>query len=136
MKRPKSGDKLDRLQQAALDDLLALSDEELRSELIQDGEDINGIACRMRFAIQQKLAEEKRKRLNAARGSFRSGSSSPEPPARPPLDRIKEMVRAAFQAKPALRVAYRDGQSKSEVDWKSMYDDLVELGEIQSEQGD
>lgn len=136
MKRSKAGDKLDRLQQAVLDDLLSLSDEELRSELVQDGDDLSGIASRTRFAVQQKLAEEKRKRLSTARDLLRSSGGPPKPATRPPLDRIKEMVQAAFEGKPSLRVAYREGQRKSEADWQSMYDDLVDLGEIRPEQDD
>lgn len=130
MNQPKASAKLALLQDAALDDLLQMSDEELIREAVEDGEDPKALAASLRESVAQKLTAIRRQRLQDAQRKLHSATAKPAVVSRPPLERIKEIVMSAFQADPTLRLAYRDGKTQSETDWQSLYDDLVAVGSI------
>lgn len=132
MKSANSDSKLAKLQKAILDDLLGLSGEALRQELLEGGEDPNRIVSQMREGIQASLAKERRKRLKVAREKLCSPATARNTPViRPTLDQIKEIVQAVFQRDPSLRLAFREGKRQSESDWQSLYDDLIAIGGIE-----
>jgi len=129
MNQPKASAKLASLQDAALDDLLRMSDDELIREAIDDGEDPQALAAIFRESVAQELAAARRQRLQGAQRQLHSARAKPVV-SRPSMERIKEIVTSAFQANPNLGLAFRGGKKQSDGDWESLYDDLVSLGAI------
>lgn len=137
MNNTRVGNKLVKLQQAVLDDLLVLSGEALRQEIIEAGEDPDRLANQMRESVHTALASQRRKRLQAAREKI-SLRATPHNAStiRPAIDRIKEVVLVVFERDPALRIAFREGKRQSEADWQSLYDDLIAIGAIEPNDSD
>lgn len=74
-------------------------------------------------ALRQRLGQAK------ARMTVRP-VQRPGQPARPPLERLKQLIHEAFASDRSLGLAFRDGKRQSDADWESLYDDLVALGKI------
>ncbi len=117
-----------RMQDAALEDLLQASDQEILKEAAEDGKDLRGIAAALRERIATEMAQARRSRLvkareqlDARRGSYRAAR------VRPPLQQLKQIVTETLRNAPAAGVAFREGQRLTEADWQSMYDDLIDL---------
>ena len=120
------------LRDAALEDLAKTTDSELRKEALECGDDVGRIAAHMRSVMRNAAASVNRQRLATAREQMEAGSQNrPSPLIRPAIDRIKQIVQAAFATDPALGVAYREGKVTSTEDWYSLYDDLIMIGAIQ-----
>lgn len=121
------------LQDAALEDLMAATDEQLRKEAIEDGEDLIAIAAQVKTSMNEASAEALRQRLTDAKKRMKA-----KPPTltqsvvRPPLDQIKQIIQGLFQKDQNLGLAFRDGKRQTDADWLSLYDDLVDLGAIKS----
>lgn len=49
---------------------------------------------------------------------------------------IKDRLHRLFAQNPNLAVAFRQGKKQSDSDWESLWDDLVEIGEIKEDDGD
>lgn len=134
MKKAKAAEKLQKLREAALDDLMSLSDDELRQEMLEDGENIQAVEQRMRAAVEDGLATARRRRLEGARTKIRANTSNRILPAsRPPAARLKELVMGALMGRPDLKLAFREGKKQTEEDLQSLYDDLIALGAIEPE---
>ena len=123
--------KIKAIEQALIEDVYEVSDPELEKEFTQDGIDIKEIANSMRGGALDLIIKERRKSLAKARaGMLVHSVSKSDRRQRPNLETIKRGLAELFQAKPSLAVAFRQGKSQSEADWYSLWDDLVELGEI------
>lgn len=134
MTQSKARKEIAALREAALEDLAKMADSELRKEAFECGEDVGQIAAHMRTVMRNAAASVNRQRLAAAREQMEARSHArPSPLIRPAIDRIKEIVQAAFATDPALGVAYREGKVTSTEDWYSLYDDLVKIGALQPE---
>jgi hypothetical protein len=112
-----------------LRDLAETSDEELRAELIEDGQDPNMLDRQIAEGLDSVVAEFMRHRV-AATKAVRKATEMQAPQRRPTLARIRQLVQSAFERDPNLAAAYREGTKQSENDWTSVYDDLVVLGKI------
>lgn len=134
MSQEKANDPLARMQDAALEDLQRMSDDDILKEAIADGEDLKALASELRHSIAARMAVARRSRLVQARKQLnaldQSGASSR---SRPPLHLLKEIVMGALRATPAAGVAFREGQRQTEADWESLYDDLVDIGTIKAQ---
>jgi arginine decarboxylase-like protein len=123
--------KIKAIEQALIEDIYEVPDAELEKELTQDGVDIKKIANSMRSGALDLIIQERRKTLAKARaGMLVHSVSKSDKRQRPNLESIKRSLADLFQAKPSLAVAFRQGRSQSETDWYSLWEDLVELGEI------
>jgi len=132
MNQSKARKEIAALRDAALEDLAKTSDSELRKEARECGDDVGRIAAHMRSAMRDAAASVNRQRLVVAREQVDAKSQNrPIPLIRPAIDRIKQIVQAAFATDPALGVAYREGKVTSTEDWYSLYDDLIKIGAIQ-----
>lgn len=115
----------------ALEDILNTSDAELRKEAIEDGEDVAAIAATLKSAMRDAAAAALRQRLSQAKARAGAGPMrQPGMPARPPLERMKQLIQEAFASDRSLGLAFRDGKRQSDADWESLFDDLVALGKI------
>jgi hypothetical protein len=131
MSQRKGSDLFHRMQDAALEDLLQTSDEDILKEALEEGVDLIGATAAFRERIALKMAQARRARLVKAREQLNAAKSSPSTSrVRPPFQRLKQVVIDTLRASPTAAVAFRDGQHQTQADWESMYDDLVELGVI------
>jgi hypothetical protein len=133
MTKRKHADELAALRRLALEDVLQASETDLREQAQEDGVDFNELAERIRSCMREAAASVLREQLvknKAPAPILRSAAK------RPPLERIKEAIREVFAREPELRVAFRDGRQQSQSDWESLYDDLVGLGALKSDERD
>lgn len=124
---------LDAIRRLALKDLDATTDEELRAEVIEDGDDLAVMAQSVLTELDVIIAGAMREHTAAIKS--RVPSTSPIATLRPAISRIKELIEGAFKADPQLATAFREGSRQSDADLESLYDDLVALGKIHP-QGD
>ncbi|WP_275271783.1 hypothetical protein [Limnobacter sp. P1] len=133
MKSSKERRELAALRIAAIDDLLAMTDEELRLEALADGVDLEAAASEVGAGMQKAAAAALRHRLALAKGRVQS-KASPEMALTMglPIERIKQIVQSVFQSDASLGLAFREGKKQTDEDWRSLYDDLVAMGAIKS----
>ena len=124
------------LQTAALEDLMAMTDEEVRKEVLGDGENLDEIAGLVRSSMREAAARTMRQRLAEANTRSRQAPTQKAPVSRPSIERIKQIIETLFATEPSHRLAYRDGKRQTESDLQTMYDDLVELGAIKRDDND
>ena len=131
MTTPNHRAELAALRVIALEDILNTPDAEFRKEAVEDGEDVAAIAADLKSAMRDAAAAALRQRLSQAKARMTVRSTQkPDQPARPPLERLKQLIQEAFSSDRSLGLAFRDGKRQSEADWESLYDDLVALGKI------
>lgn len=119
------------LRDAAIDDLLAMTDAELKVEALQDDEDIQAEALQTRSAMRDVAAAFLRGRMTIAKNRFQGeGQRYQTAISRPSLERMKQIIQQVFIREPQIGLAFREGKRQSESDWISLYDDLVSMGAI------
>lgn len=124
------------LRTAALEDIMATRDADLRREAVEDGEVVASIALDIKATMREAAAAALRQRMAVARQRMdieiaKAAGMGPAGLVRPAIDRLKQLVREAFANDPNLGLAFRDGKHQSDADWESLYDDLVSLGKIE-----
>jgi hypothetical protein len=123
--------KIKALERALTEDLCATSDADFLKDFSDDGLDISEVANSMRTSALDLVMQVRRKKLALAKaGSKSQAFSNTDVHARPSVESIKRLLGDLFAAKPALAIAFRQGKSQSDTDWISLWDDLVEIGEI------
>lgn len=125
---------LDAIRRLAMKDLDATSDEELRAEIVAEGNDPNVVARSLAIELDAIVAVAMRERAAAAKSRVVALPAAPK--RRPPLARMKELIESAFRIDANLATAFREGTRQSDADLQSLYDDLVELGKIDPEGND
>jgi hypothetical protein len=131
MNSSKAHSELAALRNAALDDLIATTEEQLRQEAMDEGKDLDAIAVWVGAAMQEAAAATLRHRLVLARERMQPRPRAPIASAsRPPIESIKQLVQDIFQTDHSLGLAFREGKKQTDDDWLSLYDDLVALGAI------
>lgn len=131
MSTTKTAKEMAALREAALRDLMEVSDAELLAEAIEDGDDVHAISIEYKSAMRNAAASVLRKRLDDAKSRAVPVSSKSKPFLRPTLERAKQLVLEVFQSNRPVGLAFRDGKSQTDTDWLSLYDDLVSMGAIQ-----
>ena len=124
------------LREAAIADLMSLSDAELRAEAKEAGDDLEAIAARTRQSMREAAAAALRQRMSATKPVSINPHHGRSHASRPSLDRIKQMVQQLFEREPTVGLAFREGKRQSESDWNTLYDDLVSMGAIKAEDND
>lgn len=117
----------------SLRDLDALSDDELRAELEADGVDTDALAHSIAYSLDEVVAAFLREQVADARSTGQSAVLRPERRRRPPIERIKQLIQDAMRRDPQLATAFREGTRQTESDLESLYDDLVLMGKIRSD---
>ncbi|MDM0001199.1 hypothetical protein QTI24_21510 [Variovorax sp. J22P240] len=123
---------LSAIQALMIKDLEETSDDQLRTELLEDGQDPEILDREIAESLDSVVAEFLRDRV-AATKAVKKAVQTPTTPNRPVLSKIKEVVQRAFETEPSLSTAYRKGSKQSDNDWVSIYDDLLLLGKIDPE---
>jgi hypothetical protein len=134
-----AGAQMAAIERLVSEDLLAMSDEDLLKEAIEDGIDPAAKASELRSSALAKINQAKREKLAAARcGYDASLRESPVAKARPALEEIKRQIQGLIRggASNGLSLAFRKGERMSDADWESLWDDMVESGLIGDERKD
>lgn len=119
---------------AALEDLAATSDAELRKEALEDGTDIKSRAANLRASLRESAAAALRARMSESKAKQHESTPVALPALlRPPVSRIKELIRELTQRDPRVGFAFRDGKNQTDEDWRTAYDDLVSMGLVKPE---
>jgi hypothetical protein len=117
-----------------LDDLADTSDEEIRNEYREAGQDMTVVAKQTHDALRDVVAASMRARLASAKAATKvSSASQPTNWVRPTMDRLKAIVSEAFVREPKVAMAFRDGKKQTDEDLATVYDDLVRMGVIKPE---
>lgn len=128
-----AGAQMAALERLISEDLLAMSDEDLLKEAIEDGIDPATKASELRSSALAKINQAKREKLAAARRGYDASlRESPVAKTRPALEEIKRQIQALIHggASNGLSLAFRKGETMSDADWESLWDDMVESGLI------
>lgn len=134
-----AGAQMEAIERLVSEDLLAISDEELLKEAIEDGINPAAVAAGLRTSALAKINQAKRERLAAARRGYEAArKAAPEAKRRPALDEIKRQIQSVIQrgSTNGLSLAFRKGQAMSDADWESLWDDMAESGLIGDEKND
>ena len=113
----------------AAKDLQELSDQELLDEIAADGLNPDVVAFEVAQSLDEVVASFMRSSAAASRHKMKALAAG-DPKARPSMERIKQLIEAAFAREPQLAAAYREGSKQSERDLQSLYDDLLLMGKI------
>lgn len=130
MNASKTVKELAALRDAALEDLMSLSDEQILQEVAEEGLDADALALEVKSQLRNSAAAASRARLSEAKERMRQSAEVKIPRNRPPLEQIKRMIQDAFQNNAKLGLAFRDGKRQTDSDWQSLYDDLIKVGAI------
>jgi hypothetical protein len=123
---------LDAAQALAGIDLDEATDEQVWAEFVEDGRDPAQEARLVAERLDAVVASFMRERASSAK-KLRAASSIPTVAQRPGIERIRQLIRAAFDSEPELAAAFRQGTKQSDQDIISVYDDLVSMGKIGAE---
>lgn len=134
MKQSKESKEISFLRTRALEDLANTSDDEIRNEYRESGQDMAVVAKQTRDMLRDVVATAMRSKLASVKAATRASTASqPANRARPVMDRLKEIVAEAFQREPKIAMAFRDGKKQTDEDLATVYDDLVRMGVIKPE---
>lgn len=118
------------LRDAALEDLLGASDNDLRLEAQEAGVDLDRLAKEMKLTMREAASKALRQRMQVAKTRVLPASQVIKIAQRPNLEKIKEVIQSLFTQDPSIGLAFRDGKRQSDSDWQTLYDDLIALGAI------
>lgn len=119
----------------ALDDLANTSDEEIRNEYREAGQDMAAVAKQTHDKLRDVVAAGMRTRLASAKAAVKASTASqPVKRVRPVMDQLKEILAEAFLREPKVAMAFRDGKKQTDEDLATVYDDLIRMGIIKPEE--
>ena len=131
MKPSKTRTEIAALREAALEDLMATTDVQLRQEAHEDDEDLDTVATQVGLSMREAAAAALRQRLAQAKDRMQPKLKAQTAPiTRPPLEQLKQIIQDIFKTDQSLGLAFRDGKKQTDSDWLSLYDDLVAMGAI------
>lgn len=134
MKQSKEKIEIAFIRARALDDLANTSDEEIRNEYREAGQDMAAVAKQTHDMLRDVVAAGMRAKLASAKAATKTSSASrPTNRVRPAMERLKEIVAEAFMREPKVAMAFRDGKKQTDEDLATVYDDLVRMGIIKPE---
>ncbi len=134
MKQSKASREIGFIRARALDDLANTSDEEIRNEYHEAGQDFAAVAKQTHDMLRDVISASMRAKLASAKAATKVSSvSRPTNWVRPTMDRLKEIVAEAFAREPKVAMAFRDGKKQTDEDLATVYDDLVTMGVIKPE---
>ncbi len=134
MKQSKESLEIGLIRARALEDLANTSDDEIRNEYREAGQDLAAVAKKTHDKLRDVVAASMRAKLASAKAASKaSAASQPINPVRPTMERLKQLVAEAFQREPKIAMAFRDGKKQTDEDLATVYDDLVRMGVVKPE---
>ena len=135
MKQSKECKEIGFIRARALDDLANTSDEEIRNEYREAGQDMTAVAQQTLDTLRDAVAAGMRAKLAFAKAATTASSASrPTNLVRRTIERLKEIVAETFMREPKVAMAFRDGKKQTDEDLATVYDDLVRMGIIKPEE--
>jgi len=134
MRQSKESKEIGFIRAMALDDLAKTSDEEIRNEYREVGQNMAAVAKQTHDKLRDVVAAGMRAKLASAKAVTKASSAGqPANWVRPAIERLKEIVAEAFLREPKVAMAFRDGKKQTDEDLATVYDDLVRMGIIKPE---
>jgi len=134
MKQSKESREISFIRARMLEDLANTSDEEIRNEFREAGQDLATVAMQTHEVLRDAVAAGMRAKLASAKVAAKASSANrPANWGRPTMERLKELVAEAFTREPKVAMAFRDGKKQTDEDLTTVYDDLVRMGVIKPE---
>jgi len=134
MKQSKESREIGFIRARALEDLANTSDEEIRNEYREAGQDLATVAKQTHDMLRDVVAVGMRVRLASAKAATKTSSASrPVHRVRPTMERLKGILAETFTREPKIAMAFRDGKKQTDEDLATVYDDLVRMGIIKPE---
>ena len=135
MKQSKENIEIAFIRARALDDLANTSDEEIRNEYREAGQDMAAVAKQTLDTLRDVVAAGMRAKLASAKAVSKASAASQQPTnwVRPAMERLKKIVAEAFLREPKVAMAFREGKKQTDEDLATVYDDLVRMGIIKPE---
>jgi hypothetical protein len=134
MKQSKGIKEIGFIRARALDDLANTSDEEVRNEYREAGQDMAAIAKQTHDSLRDVVAATMRAKLASTKAATTASSARKSTRrARPAMERLKEILAETFMREPKVAMAFRDGKKQTDEDLATVYDDLVRMGVIKPE---
>lgn len=134
MRQSKENREIGFIRARALDDLAATSDEEIRNEYREAGQDMAVVAMQTHDKLRDVVAAGMRAKLASVKAATKaSAATRPINRARPTMERLKEIVAETFMREPRVAMAFRDGKKQTDEDLITVYDDLVRMGIVKPE---
>lgn len=134
MKQSKEIKEIGFIRARALDDLANTSDEEVRNEYREAGQDMAAIAKQTHDSLRDVVAATMRAKLASTKAATTASSARKSTSrARPAMERLKEILAETFMREPKVAMAFRDGKKQTDEDLATVYDDLVRMGVIKPE---
>ena len=130
-------EELERLANALVDDIDAMSDEELLAELDEAGEDAGTVADQTRTLIADAVAKVGRRKLAAARSGYEASQTGHQSNVlqwsmQRKRGLIQHFVQNNNEFEQKWTLAAREGKDM-EADMNSFIEDLIDLGVIDDE---
>ena len=123
-----------RLADAMIEDMLAMSDEEMLAEFKEAGGDPVKNASDMRAAFEHRMLVANKRRMQAAKAGLEAAPPLPRRSAPLPSTTARQRLHQALASCPSnikMTLAARKENELSDADVISMLEDLEELGLIQ-----
>lgn len=134
MKQSRESKEIGFIRARALEDLANTSDEEIRNEYREAGQDMTAVAKQTHKKLRDVVAASMRARLASAKATVKASAASQlASRVRPAMERLKAIVDEAFLREPKVAMAFRDGKKQTDEDLATVYDDLVRMGVIKPE---
>ncbi len=134
MKRSRESKEIGFIRARAIEDLANTSDEEIRNEYREAGQDMAAVAKQTHDKLRDVVAASMRARLASVKATVKASAvSQPASRVRPAMERLKAIVAEAFLREPKVAMAFRDGKKQTDEDLATVYDDLVRMGVIKPE---
>lgn len=134
MKQSKARREISFIRARMLEDLANTSDEEIRNEYRDVGQDMSAVAKQTHDALRDVVASGMRAKLASVKAATKVSSANQASNwTRPAIDRLKEIVAEVFMREPKVAMAFRDGKKQTDEDLATVYDDLVKMGVIKPE---
>ncbi|WP_176315697.1 hypothetical protein [Burkholderia vietnamiensis] len=134
MRQSKENREIGFIRARALNDLAVTSDEEIRNEYREAGQDMVAVAMQTHEKLRDVVAAGMRAKLASVKAATKASSATrPIDRVRPTMERLREIVAETFMREPRVAMAFRDGKKQTDEDLATVYDDLVRMGVIKPE---
>ena len=131
MQRTKDGrssEILGAIEEMVIYDLLHTSEAELLAEARAEAEDVSAETEKLRASMLQRVIEFRQRKLVQVRSKLAARHGTASCRVYPRAAVMRQRLAELWNQEPGLSLAFRNRQSQSDEDLKTLWDDLMELG--------
>jgi uncharacterized protein (DUF58 family) len=129
---------LQRIEDALVDSLLAVTGDDLRIEITEAGGDPVAVIARVDAAIRSAQADSGRRHLDQARGEladWRARGGATESEREAARNRLEKLRSGWIDPETPMTMAARKGEGLSESDEQGLVEDIAELERLERDTG-